>query len=300
MEDENIDKENLMINKSDKKSKNNFYINSIKQKKEEENINLRNGQEDNYNLCYIAKRSYSCRINEPKNKNFVNKEEIKLNLNNKFMYLKTPQIKPKKSKLNPSPINLGSILYVNKKTRFNNANDIINNTISEGENEESNEYSYNSSSDFTSEEEIKDNQDNTYIEIIEDNENDTKEYEFIKKLKSENSKYKKDEDIKIEEENDDFDEHGNLSLKNIRKDMIQTKKKFSKNNKDIFNIIDENLIEKYKKKYKEDILMGNEEEEIGRNLHKTTGFCRPNNNNGLPILEFLKKNSSSALKLKNN
>ena len=111
---------NLNINKSEKncqkaKENNNLNINSIEKEKDKDLININNGQEENYNLFYTAKRSYSCRINEPKNKNFANKDEIKLNLNNKFMYLKTPQIKPKKSKLNPAPINLGSISCIKKK-----------------------------------------------------------------------------------------------------------------------------------------------------------------------------------------
>ena len=160
------------------------------------------------------------------------------------MYLKTPQIKPKKSTLNPVPINLGSISCIKKKTRFNllnNDNNIIKDIISEGENEESNEFSYDSSSDFTGGEEIKDNQENqenSELDNIYNNEDDYKENVLAcKKLKSENTKYEKEEEFKIEEENDDFDEYGKISLRNIRKDMIQSKKKFSKNDNDIFNKI---------------------------------------------------------------
>jgi len=304
MESIKLDNQILNINKNYQELKENKNLNniSIEQKKENEYFNLNNGQEDNNNLYYIAKRSYSCRINETKNKNFVNKEDIKINLNNKFMYLKTPQLKPKKSHLNPTPINLGSISCVKKKSRYNllnnSNNNIIKDIISEGENEDSNEFSSDSSSNFTGGEEIKDNQENSLIDNIDNNENDLKEFPF-KKLKTENAKYEKDENNKIEEENDDFDENGLMSLKNIRKDMIQSKRKFSKNDNDIFNKIDNNLIEQYKK-YKEDILMGNEEEQIERKLHKTTGFSQARNRNGLPILEFLKKNSSTGIKLKNN
>ena len=304
MESIKLDNQILNINKNYQELKENKNLNniSIEQKKENEYFNLNNGQEDNNNLYYIAKRSYSCRINETKNKNFVNKEDIKINLNNKFMYLKTPQLKPKKSQLNPTPINLGSISCVKKKSRYNllnnSNNNIIKDIISEGENEDSNEFSSDSSSNFTGGEEIKDNQENSLIDNIDNNENDLKEFPF-KKLKTENAKYEKDENNKIEEENDDFDENGLMSLKNIRKDMIQSKRKFSKNDNDIFNKIDNNLIEQYKK-YKEDILMGNEEEQIERKLHKTTGFPQARNRNGLPILEFLKKNSSTGIKLKNN
>ena len=308
MESIKLDNQILNINKNYQELKENKNLNniSIEQKKENEYFNLNNGQEDNNNLYYIAKRSYSCRINETKNKNFVNKEDIKINLNNKFMYLKTPQLKPKKSQLNPTPINLGSISCVKKKSRYNllnnNNNNIIKDIISEGENEDSNEFSSDSSSNFTGGEEIKDNQENSIIDNIDNNENENnlKENEFpCKKLKTENTKYEKDENNKIEEENDDFDENGLMSLKNIRKDMIQSKRKFSKNDNDIFNKIDNNLIAQYKK-YKEDILMGNEEEQIERKLHKTTGFSQARNRNGLPILEFLKKNSSTGIKLKNN
>ena len=308
MESIKLDNQILNINKNYQELKENKNLNniSIEQKKENEYFNLNNGQEDNNNLYYIAKRSYSCRINETKNKNFVNKEDIKINLNNKFMYLKTPQLKPKKSQLNPTPINLGSISCVKKKSRYNllnnSNNNIIKDIISEGENEDSNEFSSDSSSNFTGGEEIKDNQENSIIDNIDNNENENnlKENEFpCKKLKTENAKYEKDENNKIEEENDDFDENGLMSLKNIRKDMIQSKRKFSKNDNDIFNKIDNNLIEQYKK-YKEDILMGNEEEQIERKLHKTTGFSQARNRNGLPILEFLKKNSSTGIKLKNN
>ena len=308
MESIKLDNQILNINKNYQELKENKNLNniSIEQKKENEYFNLNNGQEDNNNLYYIAKRSYSCRINEKKNKNFVNKEDIKINLNNKFMYLKTPQLKPKKSQLNPTPINLGSISCVKKKSRYNllnnNNNNIIKDIISEGENEDSNEFSSDSSSNFTGGEEIKDNQENSITDNIDNNENENnlKGNEFpYKKLKTENAKYEKDENNKIEEENDDFDENGLMSLKNIRKDMIQSKRKFSKNDNDIFNKIDNNLIEQYKK-YKEDILMGNEEEQIERKLHKTTGFPQARNRNGLPILEFLKKNSSTGIKLKNN
>lgn len=302
-----MEKNNLnFINKRQKTfiEKNNVDINSIEKEKHEDDININNEQEENSINYYTAKRSYSCRINEPKNKNFVNKEEIKLNLNNKFMYLKTPQIKPKKASLNPAPINLGSISCIKKKTRFNllnNDNNIIKDIISEGENEESNEFSIDSSSDFTGGEEIKITQENSEFDIIDNNENDFKENDLAcKKLKSENTKYEKDEDYKIEEENDDFDENGKISLKNVRKYMIQTKKKISKNINDIFYKIDNNYNEQYKK-YKEEILMGEEEEEeVGRYLHKTTGFSQAHQRSGLPILEFLKKNSSTGINLKNN
>ena len=247
-----------------------------------------------YNINYVTKRSYSCRINEPKNKNFNEGEEIKFNLNKKFLYLKTPQIKPKKSKLNPVPINIGSISCSTKKSKFNllnNDNDnIINDIISEGDNEESNELSLDSSSDLTLGEEVKENDENIDIENYEINENNNNDNALIiKKINTDKKRMPEITEFKIIEENDDFDENGQLSLKNIRREMMQSKKIFLKNDKDIFNRIDNNLIEQYQK-FREDILIGNEQ--LGLQLHKTVGFGQTHPKKVLPILEFLRKNSS--------
>jgi hypothetical protein len=267
---------------------------------------LTNGQDENLNLNYTNKRSYSCRINEPKNKNFSGGDEIKLNLNKKFLYLKTPQIKPKKSTLNPAPINIGSISCSSKKSKLNllinDDNNIIDDVISEGDNEESFEPS-NSSSEFLEGEEKKNNEinDDDYYDDYEnidiDNEKEKeKEKEnqlIIEKLKSDIKKIAETSEFTIKEENDFYDEKGHLSLKDMRKEMILSKKIFSKNERDIDNKIDNNLIEQCQK-FREDILIGNEQ--IGMQLHKTTGFGQTHSKKTLPILEYLKKNSSNFKK----
>ena len=266
---------------------------SIKKKKNHaSNKEINNGQDENINFCYSSKRSYSCRINESKKKKFVNSDEIKLNLNNKFMYLKTPQIKPKKSTLIPNPINLGSISTSKKNTNLKALNDdinIIKDIISEGENEESIEYSCDSSS-FTIDEELKKNNEKEINENNED-EKDLKKNDLINsKIKSDTTKVDSNDYYQIEEENDDdFDENGQISLKNIRKRMIQSKKIFNKNDNDIFYRIDSNISEKYKK-FKDDILKGNENDILDIQFHKTTGFSQIRRKN-YPILEYLKKNS---------
>jgi hypothetical protein len=291
-----LEKNNSNTNQKDENKgnkdefKENKNMNSIDRNQTNENIVLTNGQEENYNLNFVTKRSYSCRINEPKNKNFSEGDDIKMNLNKKFLYLKTPQIKPKKSKLNPVPINIGSISCFTKKSKFNLLNNdddnIMNDIISEGDNEESNEMSLDSSSDPTLGEEVKDNEENIDIETFDINENDL----IIKKLNTDKKKMPEITEFKIIEENDDFDENGQLSLKNIRKEMMQSKRIFLKNDKDIFNRIDNSLSE-HLQKFKEDILMGNAPS-LGLQLHKTTGFGQTHPRKALPILEFLRKNSA--------
>ena len=296
-----LEKNNSNTNQKDENEekkdefKENKNMNSIDRNQTNENILLTNGQEENYNRNYVTKRSYSCRINEPKNKNFSEGDDIKMNLNKKFLYLKTPQIKPIKSKLNPVPINIGSISCSNKKSKYNlldNDNDnIINDIISEGDNEESNEMSLDSSSDLILGEEVKDNEDDIEIENFDINESDNPENDLmLKKLNTEKKIMPDISQFKIIEENDEFDENGQLSLKNIRKEMMQSKKIFLKNDKDIFNRIDNNLVE-HLQKFKEDILIGNEPT-LSLQLHKTTGFGQTHPKKALPILEFLRKNSS--------
>ena len=295
--DNNLIKNNIEKAEEFKEYKDIEY-NSIKKNNNKIDLDLNNGQDENYNLCYIAKRSYSCKINESTNKNFPNNDDIKLNLNHKFMYLKTPQIKPKKSKLIPKPINIGSISNSKKKLRFNEINkdiNIVNDIISEGENEESIEFSIDSSSDFTDGEEIKENNENK-IDKDFDNEKEAKENDLIaKRLKSEKQKFELDEGYKIKEENDDdFDEFGKISVKNLRKGMIQSKKIFLKNDYDIINKIDRKMSQQEQyKKYKDDILKCNENISIEKKFHKTTGFSQAHHKSGCPILEFLKKNSCS-------
>jgi hypothetical protein len=298
--DINMKEENESIQSKDEEKKIE-NINSNKMFQSNEKIVLTNGQDENLNLNYTNKRSYSCRINEPKNKNFSGGDEIKLNLNKKFLYLKTPQIKPKKSTLNPAPINIGSISSSSKKSKLNllinDDNNIIDDVISEGDNEESFEPS-NSSSEFLEGEEKKNNEinDDDYYDDYEnidiDNEKEKeKEKEnqlIIEKLKSDIKKIAETSEFTIKEENDFYDEKGHLSLKDMRKEMILSKKIFSKNERDIDNKIDNNLIEQCQK-FREDILIGNEQ--IDFQLHKTTGFGQTHSKKTLPILDYLRQNS---------
>ncbi len=282
-------------NKDEEKKSENKDVGNMFQS--DEKIVLTNGQDVNLNLNYTNKRSYSCKINEPKNKNFSEGDEIKLNLKKKFLYLQTPQIKPKKSTLNPIPINIGSISCSTKKSKLNllinDNNNIIEDVISEGDNEESCEASYSSSL-------FSDGEENKYNEITDynnyenkDNDKSNENQLIIDKLKSDIIKIAETSEFTIKEENDFYDEKGHLSLKDMRKEMILSKKIFLKNEKDIENRIDDNLAE-HCRKFREDILIGNEQ--INMQLHKTTGFGQAHPKKTLPILEFLKKNSFNLKK----
>ena len=275
--------------------------NIIEEEKEDKNI-INNPNIDNEDIDakineYLnphSKRSYSCKINEQKKKKFSGCEEIKMNLHKKYAPLKTPQIKPMKCELNPNPINIG---MVRKTSRFKSINDddanadknIFNDIISEGENESelSNKESSDSDSDFDEEENLK------YNNVINTQENLDLLTKFgVLKLKSENKLYTLNEN-KIKEENeDDFNESGNLVLKNIRRKMFETKKSFLKKDKDYFDIINQSLNEKFKK-YKEDILMPKNEQKF----HNTISFSNSKAKKGeISILEFLRKNSSIDMK----
>ena len=272
-EDEKSNKKNEESKDDSKKTKH-VSFNSNRKKKIKVYINNEKG-EDKF-VLYNPQRSYSCRINEEKRQEFTyNDEEIKKNLAQKFKFLKTPQLKPKKSGIIPNPINIGSISISNKKSKYKMNNENI--ILSEGEDEESNENSSDSNSELYEDREIDDISNNLLISQELEN--------------KENNNYNSNEirEFKIEEENDEYNEKGNLVLKNLRKNMIQSKKdalKNCKNSKKYENI----LTEKYKK-IKENILSinDNEEENSSKFFHKTIGFS---NHNNLPILEFLRQNST--------
>ena len=243
------------------------------------------------------KRSYSCKVNEQAVKKFSGCDEIRLNISKKYNILKTPSLKPKKSDLNPAPINIGNA--IRKASRFKPLNDddsidkeIFNDIISEGEKEVSHKDSSLSSSDIDDKEEEKDNveinnhkNDDNKFENVQINDDINDEFALMK-LHSENKIFSLSEN-KIKEENEDeFNEKGNLMLKNVRKKMFHTKKTFLKNDKDIFDITNQALDEKYKK-YKGDILMPKKQS----SFHNTISFTKPKNN-GISILEFLRKKSS--------
>ena len=249
-------------------------------------------------LNHHNKRSYSCKVKEQAVKKFSGCEEIRLNISKKYNFIKTPSLKPKKSDLNPTPINIGNA--IRKASRFKPLNDddsidkdIFNEIISEGEKEVSHKDSSLSSSDIEDKEEDKDNgeinnhnpKNDDKFENVKINNDINDEYALMK-IHSENKIFSLTEN-KIKEENEDeFNEKGNLIVKNVRKKMFHTKKTFLKNDKDNFDITNQALDEKYKK-YKEDILMPKKQ----ANFHNTISFTKPKNN-GISILEFLRKNSS--------
>jgi hypothetical protein len=242
-----------------------------------------------------SKRSYSCKINEQfTKKKFSGCEEIKLNINKKYAPLKTPQIKPMKCDLNPEPINIGMIKKNSRFKPINGNSDIdkkiFNEIISEGDNEISDKDSPDSDSDFNEEDNLK--YDNP-INNINDQENLDlfKKFGFFK-LPSENKIFTLPENKIKEENDDDYNENGNLMLKNLRRKMFETKKNFLKKNKDSFDIMNHELNEKFKK-YKEDILMPKSEIK----LHNTISFSNSKaKNKEISIFEFLRKNSSIDMK----
>ena len=295
MEDKPEEKRNS-IHRKNKKSKE-----KIKKKEEKVNINDKNiyqidinkvNEEEDY--YYNTKRSYSCKVGDSKKKKFIyNIDEIKLNIDNKLKYLKTPKIRPKKSHLIPKPIDLGSSSCSNKKSKFNfiNEENII---LSEGEES----LKDNSSDSMSNNDDEKENIRN--LNIIKDisiknenNNNDNDNNNNINKINNVNiNNLINIQEFKIEEENDEYNEYGELVLKKLRKNFIQTKKTILKNIKKI-NEFDNFLKEKYNT-IKENVLNQNEkeeDEEVPKNLCKTIGFTKIKNKN-LSILDFLRKNSS--------
>ena len=267
----NINNENIQSEQESKQEeeKKNVTVN----KNYKIDINTIKDEEDD--IYYNAKRSYSCKVGESKIKKFVyNNDEIKLNLNQKLMYLKTPQIRPKKSALIPNPFYLGSTSCSSKKSKLYLLGDdkII---LSEGEEESIENSSDSLTINIEEEENIQNN--NNIIEM-------SNEKDPIKKIMS-------TQNYSIEEENDDYNEKGDLILKKLRKNMSQSKKAFSKkikNNNELENF----LTEKFKH-IKESILNYNEKdgEEVPPNLFKTVGFSKVKKNN-LPILNFLQRKST--------
>lgn len=276
------------------KQKNNKNINKSKKEEFKENKNTNDLKTEEIIFNYDmndpnSKRSYSCIINEPTTKKFSGCEEIKLNINKKYLFLKTPQIKPKKGELNPIPLNIG--IASKKNSRFKPINDdsidknIFNDIISEGEKELSHKDSSISSSDLSEKEEEKENSE---INNDDNEQNDDIENGFpFLKIHSENKIYSLSNFKIKEEKEDEFNEKGDLILNNVRRKMFQTKKTFLKNDRDYFNIMNNDLDEKYKK-FKEDILMPKKKED---KLHNTISFTKPKYH-GLSILDFLRKKSS--------
>ena len=269
----NIINENIKAEEESKQDKENKHL---KEKhKIQIDLNLIKDVEDD--LYYNTKRSYSCKVGDSKIKKFsYNNEEIKLNLNKKLMYLKTPQIRPKKSTLIPNPIYLGSTSCSTKRSRYNLLSD-ENMILSEG-GEESNENSSDSLTINIEEEEENNKNINNVIEKSNEKDN------IIKKAIS-NQKYS------IEEENDDYNEKGDLILMKLRKNLIQSKKTFSK--KFSTNIeLEHFLTQKFD--IIKDSILNYEDEEVPPNLFKTVGFSQVKND--LPILGFLQRKSTQKYK----
>lgn len=271
-------------NKKEEKLDNDMNL-SNKKKNFKVNVNISNEKDEDLSLYYNQKRSYSCRINEPKDKCFTyNNDEIKLNLNKKLMYLKTPQLKPKKNSLIPEPINLGSISFCKKISKYSiNDGNVI---VSEGEEEESNEYSSDSDINLDYAEKENNKYKSNELDYLIDN--------TIKDLNKNNNNINEVKPFEIEEENDDYDENGNLVLKKFRRNMIQSKRLISKDIKNVNKF--ENLLMEQYKKYKELILKDNVGEETPKCLYNSIGFRPSLRDKELPILDFLRNNS---FKIKN-
>jgi hypothetical protein len=233
-----------------------------------------NGEECIYPFNY--KRSYSCKGSKTI-KFLYNNEEIKFNLNKKFINIKTPQIKPQKSALVPNPINIGISLSA-KKSKFNPLND-EKAILSEGENEESDEYSSDSNDESFGEKENQELMSKKSANIRDEDAN----------IGNEVIKEEDFDQNKIKEEKDEFDENGFIILKEVRKSMVQSRKFVSKRYKS-YDVIEDLMMEKYKK-MKENILSlnDNKDGEVPRSLYNTIGFQKKS----LPILDFLRKNSES-------
>ena len=192
------------------------------------------------------------------------------------MCLKTPQIRPKKSTLIPNPIYLGSTSCSSRKSRFNLLGD-ENVIFSEGE-EESIENSSDSLSINIKEKENMQNLNNLKEKLNDKNFINIKKTMSIPKFS-------------IEEENDDYNEKGDLILMKFRKNMIHSKKTFSKKFKNNNEL--ENFLTKKFDVIKDTILNYNEEE-VPPNLFKTIGFSQVKND--LPILDFLQRKSTQSYK----
>ena len=234
-------------------------------------IDLNSIRDEEDDLYYNAKRSYSCKVGDSKKIKFTyDREEIKLNLSKQLIYLKTPQIRPKKSTLIPNPIYLGSTICSSKKTRYNSLSD--KNVILSEDGEESIDNSSDSLSLNIEEKENIQSLNNIIEKSIEKNIINIKKKLPIQKFS-------------IEEENDDYNEKGELIFIKLRKNMFKSKKIFSKKYKNN-NELEHFLTKKYDI-IKESIL-NYYEEEVPQNLFKTVGFSQVKNND-LPILGFLQR-----------
>lgn len=324
LDDKQKNKDN--INKSDKKNQNNNKDINI----DDIDFDINNfcpNPED----CDKKVRSHTVRESVKKGKLKKLMEEEKANKIDPRKYLKTPQVmvprlRPQKRFLNPTPLKLNPFSLKSNKLNIINEENII---LSEHEEESEHSESSSSSDSFSDienskeeEEEKNENEENKIEEEMEEDKDEEKKDENINQEVKKNDiklsigilgclmKEKNKEESKFEEKNEDEEKKDNydniyknkiiedkakeneqLSLKEIRKNMKEAKKTFKKKNKDVFNLIDSN-IKNHFKKFKEDVLdeekndddiYNNEKDEI--NEVKNTQKC-------CPILDFYIKNSS--------
>ena len=254
-------------------------------------------------------------VKKGKLKKFI--EEEKSNKIDTRKYLKTPQVmvprlRPQKGKLNPTPLKLSSISLNSSKL-----NSIKEESVTLSEREEESENSESSSSSFFSEEEKEEKHDiiHEVEEDIEEEKEEAKEEEkeikndhIEEEQKSKNKEknneiypindilgnLKKEKDKVIIEEidknkekefedniiEDILEENEQVNLMEVRKYMKKERKSLMKKKKGIFNIIDENINNNYKK-FKEDVLNDN---------NKTCDIDNPPK--CFPILDFYANNMS--------
>ena len=324
LDDKQKNKDN--INKSDKKNQNNNKDINI----DDIDFDINNfcpNPED----CDKKVRRHTVRESVKKGKLKKLMEEEKANKIDPRKYLKTPQVmvprlRPQKRSLNPTPLKLNPFSLKSNKLNIINEENII---LSEHEEESEHSESSSSSDSFSDiennkeeEEEKNENEENKIEEEMEEDKDEEKKDENINQEVKKNDikpsigilgclmKEKNKEESKFEEKNEDEEKKDNddniyknkiiedkakeneqLSLKEIRKNMKEAKKTFKRKNKDVFNLIDSN-IKNHFKKFKEDVLdeekndddiYNNEKDEI--NEVKNTQKC-------CPILDFYIKNSS--------
>ena len=324
LDDKQKNKDN--INKSDKKNQNNNKDINIDDIDFDINNFCPNPEDRDKKV-----RSHTVRESVKKGKLKKLMEEEKANKIDPRKYLKTPQVmvprlRPQKRSLNPTPLKLNPFSLKSNKLNIINEENII---LSEHEEESEHSESSSSSDSFSDienskeeEEEKNENEENKIEEEMEEDKDEEKKDENINQEVKKNDiklsigilgclmKEKNKEESKFEEKNEDEEKKDNddniyknkiiedkakeneqLSLKEIRKNMKEAKKTFKKKNKDVFNLIDSN-IKNHFKKFKEDVLdeekndddiYNNEKDEI--NEVKNTQKC-------CPILDFYIKNSS--------
>lgn len=241
-----------------------------------------------------------------------------------------PRLRPQKGKLNPTPLKLSSISL--KPTKLNSIAEENAVQSEREEDSENSESSSSSFIDDDKEGEEKDDKNGIIHEVEEDNEEEKEEEkEETKEEKEEEPKEEKDEiaeedkgnkiedndpfcgilgtlkkaEIKKEEDKNEekaveeksideniFEENDEISLMEIRKYMKKERKSFWKKKKDIFEVMDSNIKNNYKK-FKEDVL----DEEKNNNDDTENKDSSDIPQKCCPILDFYVKNISLKKKV---